>query len=119
MRLHWPPVTVPALLAGAGGPRSLRLSGQIADGTILTGGTSPDGAQQARRHIDEGRLAAGRSDSHSITVYVMAATGPGAAQRLEAEQHSSVIGGGNPVFQGRAEALPGRVASHLVVGGHR
>ena len=88
MRLDWPPVTVPALLAGAGGPRSLRLSGQIADGTILTGGTSPDGVRQARRHIDEGRLAAGRSDSHSITVYVMAATGPDATRRLEAEQHS-------------------------------
>jgi alkanesulfonate monooxygenase SsuD/methylene tetrahydromethanopterin reductase-like flavin-dependent oxidoreductase (luciferase family) len=88
VRLDWPPVTVPALLAGAGGPRSLRLSGQIADGTILTGGTSPDGVRQARRHIDEGRLAAGRSDAHSITVYVMTATGPDAAQRLEAEQHS-------------------------------
>jgi len=88
VRLDWPPVTVPALLAGAGGPRSLRLSGQIADGTILTAGTSPDGVRQARRHIDEGRLAAGRSDSHSITVYVMAATGPDAVRRLEAEQHS-------------------------------
>src|SRR5664280_2095702 len=32
---------------------------------------------------------------------------------------SSVIGGGSPVLQGREEALPGRVASHLGVGGHR
>ena len=88
VRLDWPPVTVPALLVGAGGPRSLRLSGQVADGTILTGGTSPEGVRQARRHIDEGRLAAGRSDSHPITVYVMAATGLDALRRLEAEQHS-------------------------------
>ena len=83
-----PPVTVPALLVGARGPRSLRLSAQIADGTILTEGTSPDGVRAARRHIDKGSLAAGRSDSHSITVYVMAATGPDAVRRLEAEQHS-------------------------------
>ena len=47
-----------------------------------------DGVRQARRHIDEGRLTAGRSDSHSITVYVMAATGPDAVRRLEAEQRS-------------------------------
>jgi alkanesulfonate monooxygenase SsuD/methylene tetrahydromethanopterin reductase-like flavin-dependent oxidoreductase (luciferase family) len=86
--LDWPPTTVPPLLVGAGGPRSLRLSGQIAEGTILTGGTSPDGVRAARRHIDEGRLAAGRSDPHSIIVYVMAATGPDAARRLEAEQRS-------------------------------
>jgi alkanesulfonate monooxygenase SsuD/methylene tetrahydromethanopterin reductase-like flavin-dependent oxidoreductase (luciferase family) len=88
VRLDWPPVTAPALLAGAIGPRSLRVSGQVADGTILTGGTSPDGVRQARRHIDKGRRTAGRSDSHPITVYVMAATGPDASRRLEAEQRS-------------------------------
>ncbi len=60
VRLDWPPVVAPALLVGAGGLRSLRLSGQIASGTILTGGTSPDGVRQARRHFDEGRRAAGR-----------------------------------------------------------
>jgi len=88
VRLDWPPVVVPPLLAGAGRPRTLQLSGQVADGTILTGGTSPDGVRQARRHIDEGRHAAGRSDPHPVTVYVMAATGPGAARRLRAEQLS-------------------------------
>ncbi len=36
--LDWPPKPAPALLAGAVGPRSLRLCGEIADGTILTGG---------------------------------------------------------------------------------
>ncbi|MGH2929364.1 MAG: LLM class flavin-dependent oxidoreductase, partial [Solirubrobacteraceae bacterium] len=40
--LDWPPASAPELFAGATGPRSLRLSGELADGTILTGGTSPD-----------------------------------------------------------------------------
>ena len=88
VRLDWPPKTAPALVVGAGRPRTLRLAGRIADGTILTGGTSPDGVRQARRHIDEGRAAAGRSDPHAVTVYVMAATGPGAATRLEAAQRA-------------------------------
>jgi alkanesulfonate monooxygenase SsuD/methylene tetrahydromethanopterin reductase-like flavin-dependent oxidoreductase (luciferase family) len=88
VRLDWPPDAAPALVVGAGGPRSLRLSGQIADATILTGGTSPDGVRQARRYIDEGRLAAGRSDAHPITVYVMTATGPDARRRLEAEERA-------------------------------
>jgi alkanesulfonate monooxygenase SsuD/methylene tetrahydromethanopterin reductase-like flavin-dependent oxidoreductase (luciferase family) len=83
--LDWPPATTPAVLAGATGPRSLRLCGEVADGTILTGGTTPDGVRRARRLIDEGRAAAGRSDAHPVTVYVHAATGPGADERLGAE----------------------------------
>lgn len=88
VRLDWPPLSAPPIIAGAGGPRSLRLCGQLADGTILTGGTSPDGVRRARGLVDEGRAAAGRSDPHPITVYVLTATGPGAAQRLAAEQHA-------------------------------
>jgi alkanesulfonate monooxygenase SsuD/methylene tetrahydromethanopterin reductase-like flavin-dependent oxidoreductase (luciferase family) len=83
--LDWPPATAPALLAGAEGPRSLRLSGEVADGTILTAGTTPDGVREARRLIEEGRVAAGRGEPHPITVYVPAATGPGAARRLRAD----------------------------------
>jgi alkanesulfonate monooxygenase SsuD/methylene tetrahydromethanopterin reductase-like flavin-dependent oxidoreductase (luciferase family) len=88
VRLDWPPSSAPALVVGAGGPRSLRLSGEIADGTILTGGTSSDGVRQARAHIDAGRLVGGRTGHHAVTVNVMAATGPGATGRLEAEQRA-------------------------------
>ena len=88
VRLDWPPLQAPALTAGASGPRSLRVCGEVADGTILTGGTSPDGVRRARRLVDEGRAAAGRSDPPSITVYVLTATGPGAEQRLAAEQRA-------------------------------
>lgn len=88
VQLDWPPLTVPPLVLGAGKPRTLQLSGRLADRTILTGGTSPDGVRQARVHIDEGRAAAGRTDPHGVTVYVMAATGPDAGLRLEAEQRA-------------------------------
>ena len=82
--LDWPPSSAPPLLAGASGPRSLRLSGEVADGTILTGGTTPDGVRRARQLIAEGRAAGGRAGTHSVTVYLLAATGPGAAVRLDA-----------------------------------
>jgi alkanesulfonate monooxygenase SsuD/methylene tetrahydromethanopterin reductase-like flavin-dependent oxidoreductase (luciferase family) len=55
--LNWPPALAPAVLAGATGPRSLQLSGEAADGTILTAATPPDGVRHARRLIDEGRRA--------------------------------------------------------------
>ncbi|GAA2583428.1 LLM class flavin-dependent oxidoreductase [Dactylosporangium fulvum] len=83
--LDWPPTTGAAVLAGATGPRTLRLSGEVSDGTILTGGTDIEGVRAARRLIDEGRRAAGRTDPHPVVVYLHAATGPDAAERMAAE----------------------------------
>ncbi|MCC2308649.1 LLM class flavin-dependent oxidoreductase [Cellulomonas chengniuliangii] len=88
VRLDWPPERPPLVGVGTGGPRSLRLSGEVADATILTGGTTPAQVARARELIDEGRAAAGRQDPHPITVYLMAATGPGATERLEREQRA-------------------------------
>jgi alkanesulfonate monooxygenase SsuD/methylene tetrahydromethanopterin reductase-like flavin-dependent oxidoreductase (luciferase family) len=83
--LDWPPKTAVDVLAGATGPRTLRLSGAAADGTILTSGTSPDGVRRARRLIDEGRAEAGRSGPHQVVVYLVAATGADADARLRVE----------------------------------
>lgn len=83
--LDWPPTSVPEVLAGATGPRTLRLSGEAADGTILTAATAPEGVRRARQLIDEGRQSAGRTDEHRVVVYLHAATGPDAAARLRAE----------------------------------
>ncbi|WP_405695850.1 LLM class flavin-dependent oxidoreductase [Streptomyces coelicoflavus] len=84
--LDWPPERVEGVLAGATGPRSLRLAGEAADGTVLTANTPPDGVRRARRLIDEGRAAAGRGDDvHKVVVYLLAATGTGARERLRAE----------------------------------
>ncbi|MFD0309800.1 LLM class flavin-dependent oxidoreductase [Streptomyces sp. NPDC127119] len=84
--LDWPPPAPVPILAGATGPRSLKLSGEAADGTILTAGTPPDGVRKARQLIDEGRASASRTDvPHTVVVYLLTATGPGAAARLQAE----------------------------------
>jgi alkanesulfonate monooxygenase SsuD/methylene tetrahydromethanopterin reductase-like flavin-dependent oxidoreductase (luciferase family) len=82
VRLDWPPVSSPELLAGATGPRSLRLSGELADGTILTGGTSLEGVRRARAEVEQGRATSGRSGPHHLVSYLLAATGPGAGERL-------------------------------------
>jgi alkanesulfonate monooxygenase SsuD/methylene tetrahydromethanopterin reductase-like flavin-dependent oxidoreductase (luciferase family) len=84
--LDWPPASPPPVLIGAIGPRTLRLSGEVADGTILTSGSSPDRVGEKRRLIEEGRESAGRRDPHSVVVFVHAATGAGAAERIEAER---------------------------------
>ncbi|MDN3359617.1 LLM class flavin-dependent oxidoreductase [Actinomadura sp. DC4] len=83
--LDWPPLSAPAVVAGATGPRSLRLCGEAADGTILVAGTTPDGVREARRLVDEGRAAAGRTEPHQLIAYVLAATGEGAEERVAAD----------------------------------
>lgn len=84
--LNWPPASAPAILAGAVGPRTLRLSGEHADGTILTASTAPEQVRQARIQIDEGRAAAARTDPHPLVAYLHTATGPNATRRLAADQ---------------------------------
>lgn len=85
VRLVWPPDEPLLLSIGTEGPRSLELSGELADGTVLTGGTTPAGVRAAREHIERGRWAAGRPRPHRVTLYLRAATGPDAAARLEAD----------------------------------
>jgi alkanesulfonate monooxygenase SsuD/methylene tetrahydromethanopterin reductase-like flavin-dependent oxidoreductase (luciferase family) len=85
--LDWPPSAPVPVFAGATGPRSLRLSGEAADGTVLTASTTVDGVRKARQLIDEGRESAGRTaDPHEVVVYLLATTGPDAVARLRAEQ---------------------------------
>jgi alkanesulfonate monooxygenase SsuD/methylene tetrahydromethanopterin reductase-like flavin-dependent oxidoreductase (luciferase family) len=80
--LDWPPASTPAVHAAASGPRTMRLSGEIADGTVLTGGSPPDAVRAAATLIAEGQRAAGRTDPHRITVYLPVAIGPDAAEQL-------------------------------------
>jgi alkanesulfonate monooxygenase SsuD/methylene tetrahydromethanopterin reductase-like flavin-dependent oxidoreductase (luciferase family) len=89
VRLDWPPASAPTVVVGATGPRSVRLSGEVADGTILTARTPPDQVRHARRLVNEGQVTGGRTGAPTVIVYVLAATGPGAAERLEAERRRS------------------------------
>ncbi|WP_308167768.1 LLM class flavin-dependent oxidoreductase [Catellatospora tritici] len=99
VKLRWAPTEPVAVLAGATGPRTLRLSGAAADGTILTGGTTTETLRAARAQIDAGRAEAGRTDPHPITVYLHSATGPDAAARMETER-----------FEWRYDTMAGRSA---------
>jgi 5,10-methylenetetrahydromethanopterin reductase len=70
VQLEHAPAVVPPVLLGVRRPFGLRASGRSADGTILAEPSPPAYVRWARRHIEEGRAAANRSDHHRITVYV-------------------------------------------------
>ncbi|MFB8278153.1 LLM class flavin-dependent oxidoreductase [Nocardia colli] len=84
--LDWPPFAPPKIYAGARGPRSIRLCGSHADGTLLDSITDAEGVRAARTLIDEGRAAAGRTDPHPVVASLLAVTGPDAEARLAAER---------------------------------
>lgn len=119
--LDWPPPACPPIFVGAVGPRSLRLSGEIADGTLLTGGTTPDALRRAKALVEEGR--ARRADGageepHRIVVSVHAATGPSAAERLEAERVKWGYAGtiADRSVSGSAEQIAEGIAAWVVAG---
>ncbi len=84
--LDWPPTTPAPIAAAATGPQTLRLSGELADATILTSRTTPDGVRAARARIEEGRAKAERTEPHRLIVNLLAVTGQDAAERLSAAQ---------------------------------
>jgi 5,10-methylenetetrahydromethanopterin reductase len=70
VRLEHVPSVVPPVVLGVRRPYGLRASGRRADGTILAEPASPAYIRWARERIDEGRLAAGRTDPHRLIVFV-------------------------------------------------
>ncbi len=66
VKLTHPPEDPIPLYLGVHGPASLRLSGELADGTLLGWFSSPDYVVWARERIDEGRQHAGRTDAHQL-----------------------------------------------------
>ena len=84
VKLDWAPDPAPGLIIAATGPKTLVLAGEVGDGTVLSGGTSPAGVAAAKQHIETGRQAAGATGTHELVVFVPAVTGPTAAARLTA-----------------------------------
>ena len=72
VRLLHPPTARLPLYFGVHGPRSLDLSGELVDGTLLGWFSSPDYVAWARERIDEGRRRAGRSDDHAVVALCLA-----------------------------------------------
>jgi alkanesulfonate monooxygenase SsuD/methylene tetrahydromethanopterin reductase-like flavin-dependent oxidoreductase (luciferase family) len=75
VRLVWPPASATPLHIGGVGPNSLRVSGEVGDGTILVSDTRLDDLPRILGLIQEGRRASGRTGHHEVTVFVSASVG--------------------------------------------
>jgi alkanesulfonate monooxygenase SsuD/methylene tetrahydromethanopterin reductase-like flavin-dependent oxidoreductase (luciferase family) len=85
VRLDWPPRERPRVLAAGEGPRTVALTGQVADGLVVTTGSSPAMVRAAVSSAAQARAAAADDGKFEVVVFVMAEFGPGADARLAAE----------------------------------
>lgn len=85
VRLAWPPGPGFPVLAGSSGPRSLAVCGELAAGTLLSGGVDPTTVRRSVELVTAARQQAGLAGAHPIVASVLVAVGPGAERRLERE----------------------------------
>ncbi len=85
VRLDWPPARVPRVYAAAEGPKTLRLSGEVADGTVLDSGHTIEEVAHAAAEARAGREDAGRDGGHEVVAYVKTGFAPDAVARFAAE----------------------------------
>lgn len=84
VRLDWPLESAPPVYGAGVGPKTLALTGEVADGTILVSGLTVAEVGEAARLIREARVAAGREGNSVIVAYVDTAFGNGAQERVTA-----------------------------------
>ena len=71
IKLTYPAPTRVPLYTGVVNERGLRMSGAVADGTILSVLASPAYIQWAKARIDEGAAEANRTESHRLVTYTL------------------------------------------------
>lgn len=81
VRLVFPPAQPPALLAGLTGPKGLAMAGRVADGAILSEGSSPRFVESARAQLREARSEPGEP---RLVVYALLNVDPDGARAREA-----------------------------------
>jgi alkanesulfonate monooxygenase SsuD/methylene tetrahydromethanopterin reductase-like flavin-dependent oxidoreductase (luciferase family) len=71
VRLVHPPAEPPPLVAGVVRPRSLELSGRVADGTLIAEGHGPRDLENIRALLAKG----GAGEDHTLSVFAFCAVG--------------------------------------------
>lgn len=115
--LDWPPATAPKVYAAGEGPKTLRLTGEVADGTIISGGKTPERVAEMRAEVDAGAAAAGIPSRREIVVYVPTVFGSGAQGRIAAHlERWDAPGQTEKVVSGDVAAVARRVAEYYEAG---
>jgi len=119
VRLVFPPEHIPPISLGVRGPKSLALSGRVADGTILAEFAAPSYVRWAVEQITQGKQKAGHNQDHRLTVFAFASADSGTAsarQQLRPIIAAAIASGGIDVQLAPMGMLP-QVKEYLKNGG--
>jgi alkanesulfonate monooxygenase SsuD/methylene tetrahydromethanopterin reductase-like flavin-dependent oxidoreductase (luciferase family) len=96
-QLVHPPDQVPPISLGVIGPKSLALSGRVAEGTILSEYSNPAYVSWAQEQIAGGQLENDHTHEHRLTIFAFAcaaSTTAGAHQKLSPMLAEAIASGG-------------------------
>jgi alkanesulfonate monooxygenase SsuD/methylene tetrahydromethanopterin reductase-like flavin-dependent oxidoreductase (luciferase family) len=118
VRLDWPPQVAPHVLVAGEGPKTVRLTGEVGDGTILPGGSTPERVTRTLALAQEGRAAAGRDDAHELVVFVRAAFGGADARAALRAELSAEAAEVDPtlIISGDADAVAAGIEPFYAAG---
>lgn len=86
VRLEFPSVERIPIHLGVIGPKMLELSGEIADGSVLSVLAGTDYVRWARQRIEAGRRRVGRTDNHHVTAFAIYSVDPSATRAMAAAE---------------------------------
>lgn len=86
--LAYPQLERIPLHMGVIGPKMLQLSGAVADGSILSVGAGVEYVRWAQQRIEEGRVKAGRSGDHRLTVFAIYSVSDDRARAVQAARET-------------------------------
>lgn len=75
VQLDWAPMAPPPIIAAAEGPKTLAVSGEVADGTALVSGSPVEHVAASIKAARDARSDAGRDGHHEVIAYVLTAFG--------------------------------------------
>ena len=87
LALVHPPAQVPPIVTGVVRPKSLELSGRVADGTVLAEGNGPAQLAEALAHIDRGRATSALA-AHELIVFAFLHVDEDAERAAEATRET-------------------------------
>ena len=114
-----PPAEVPPIVTGVVRPRSLELSGRVADGTILAEGNGPAEIEAALIHINRGRESSTRPAHELIVFAYLHIDGDPEATREIVNSQAEWLGVPAEslfTFIGPAETIPAKLAALRAAG---
>jgi alkanesulfonate monooxygenase SsuD/methylene tetrahydromethanopterin reductase-like flavin-dependent oxidoreductase (luciferase family) len=118
VKLDWPPAKAPSIVVAGEGPKTVRLTGQVGDGTVLPAGSTPERIAGTLAIALEGRADAGRDRAHELVVFVSAAFGGESARALLAEDLVRTTGVADPALMvvGDAEGVAAAIEPFFAAG---